>query len=97
MSTYNGYLFQNAVIARTLKSRLYFISVILFPTVHQYKEREDIFSSHKYETCRVQSIHSFIHSFIQGLYEDELLVVPTLTNVKENDISGFEDGSTKDV
>lgn len=93
MSTYNGYLFQNAVIARTLKSRLYFISVILFPTVYQYKEREDIFSFHKYETCRVQSIHSFI----QGLYEDELLVVPKQTNVKENDFSGFEDGSTKDV
>ena len=93
MSTYNGYLFQNALIARTLKSRLYFISVILFPTVYQYKEREDIFSSHKYETCRVQSIHSFI----QGLYEDELLVVPKLTNVKENDFSSFEDRSTKDV
>lgn len=40
---------------------------------------------------------AFIHSFIQALYEDELLVVPKLTNIKENDFTGFKDGSTKDV
>lgn len=35
---------------------------------------------------------AFIHSFIQERHEDELLIAHKLTNVKENNCPGFEDG-----